>query len=50
MKKTKIVLAVVLLAAAAVGGFAGCQTVKGAGQDLQNASQATEDAITGKKK
>lgn len=49
-KKMKLVLVSALLAAAAVAGSSGCQTVKGAGQDLQNASQATEDAITGKKK
>ena len=49
-KKTKLVIASVLFAAAVAATSSGCQTVKGAGQDLQNASQATEDAITGKKK
>jgi len=29
-------------------GAAACNTVKGAGTDLQSASQSTEDAINGK--
>lgn len=38
-----------MLFAAVLGGLAlsasACNTVKGAGQDLQSASQSTEDAI-----
>lgn len=47
-KKMKWTAAVVVLAAAVVAASSGCQTVKGAGQDLQNASTATENAIKGK--
>jgi len=41
-----------LVLALAAAGFAlslsACNTVKGAGQDLQSASQTTEDAINGR--
>jgi predicted small secreted protein len=39
-----VVLGVALVAAALVA--AGCQTVKGVGQDITNASEATERAIS----
>lgn len=47
-KKVKMAVATALLAAAALAVSGGCETVKGAGKDLQNASQSTEDAIKGK--
>ncbi len=41
-----------MLFAAALGGLilsaSACNTVKGAGRDLQSASQSTEDAINGR--
>ena len=50
-KKASILTLTVLSAAASLPLFmSGCETVKGAGQDLQNASTATERAITGEKK
>lgn len=48
LRKVKLGVAAAALAAAAVALSSGCETVKGAGKDLQNASQATEDAIKGK--
>lgn len=50
MRKAVFVGLIALLVAAGVGLCSGCQTVKGVGQDLQDASQATEDALTSKKK
>lgn len=38
----------VLLAGSLAFSAAACNTVKGAGKDLQSASQSTEDAINGK--
>lgn len=43
-RKTMVFLVAGTLAIAA----AACNTVKGAGQDLQSASQSTEDAINGR--
>lgn len=37
-----------LLAGGLAFTAAACNTVKGAGQDLQSASQSTEDAINGR--
>lgn len=48
--KTIITTLVLCTAAVSVATLVGCQTVKGAGQDLQNASTATEKAITGESK
>jgi len=47
-KKVKMAVVTAVLAAAALAASSECETVKGAGKDLQNASQATEDAIKGK--
>jgi predicted small secreted protein len=47
-KKVKAALVTAVLTAATLAASSGCETVKGAGKDLQNASQATEDAIKGK--
>lgn len=44
LRKTMLALFATSLAMTA----AACNTVKGAGQDLQSASQSTEDAINGR--
>jgi predicted small secreted protein len=49
-KKATLTTLAALVIAGSMAMLAGCQTVKGAGQDLQNASDATEKAITGEKK
>ena len=46
-KKTVIGL---VLAAAFAAALAGCNTVRGAGEDLTNAADSTEKAISGDKK
>ena len=46
MKKT---LALVLALSAIAAALAGCNTVRGAGQDIQKAGTAIEDAATKKK-
>jgi predicted small secreted protein len=45
----RLVLATALLAAMAAA-LAGCNTVRGAGEDLTKAADATEKAVTGDKK
>lgn len=42
----KVILA--LVAGSVALSVSACNTVKGAGKDLQSASQSTEDAINGK--
>ena len=49
MKNTAIRLAALALVSLAGITLTGCSTVKGAGQDLQDASSATKSAITGEK-
>ncbi len=44
VKKTVIAL----LALSAIAAMTACQTVKGAGKDIQYAGEKTEDAIKGK--
>lgn len=50
LRKTAIIrkTGLALLAGGLVLTASACNTVKGAGQDLQSASQSTEDAINGK--
>lgn len=43
MRIVKLMI-LVLMVAAVVGGISGCNTVKGAGQDLKQGGQAIENA------
>lgn len=47
---TKAVAAILLLTAAAAAIGTGCETVKGAGKDIQYAGEKTQDAIDDAKK
>lgn len=50
LRKTTTVrkIGLALLAGSLALAASACNTVKGAGQDLQSASQSTEDAINGR--
>lgn len=50
LRKTELTrkVALALVAGSIALSASACNTVKGAGQDLQSASQTTEDAINGK--